>query len=58
MTTPQVVDDRPRCTSEGDYFGQPVPCDLHDGHKGKHQWSKPMTFEEYEWTDSRPRVKP
>lgn len=51
------VDDRPRCTSEGDFLGDPVPCDLHAGHTGKHLWQRPMSFEEYEWTNKRRYVK-
>lgn len=30
------IDNRPRCESEGDYLGQPVPCDDHQGHAGRH----------------------
>lgn len=52
-----VIDTRPVCESEGDYLGDPVPCDHHDGHRGRHRWTKPMTFEEYEWTTKQPKVR-
>lgn len=51
------VDKRPRCKSRGLYSGLPVPCDLHRGHDGKHQWARSHTSEEYEWTDEAPYVK-
>lgn len=55
-----VLDERPRCRSVGDHYGDGsvVPCDLHDGHSGKHVWTKPMTFEEFEWTDARSQIRP
>lgn len=58
MTARIVVDTRPRCKSHGDYLGDPVPCDLHKGHDGKHLWQMPMSFEEFVWTDKHKYVKP
>ena len=52
------VDDRPRCPAEGDYLGDPVPCDREEGHPGKHLWQMPMSFEEFEWTNRRRYVVP
>lgn len=52
-----TLDKRPRCKSRGDFLGDAVPCDLHRGHEGKHLWQRPMSFEEYEWTDEKPSVR-
>lgn len=51
------IDKRPRCKSEGEYLCGLVPCDLHEGHSGRHLWQKPMSFEEYTWTDARKKIK-
>lgn len=51
------VDERPRCKSLGDYLGDDVPCDQHEGHRGKHLWQKPMSFEEFEWTNQSRAVR-
>ena len=36
-----TLDTRPRCDAEGRYEGGPIPCDLHAGHKGPHEWYGP-----------------
>jgi hypothetical protein len=57
MTGRIVIDERPPCKAEGIYAGDPVPCDLHEGHEGKHEWTKPLMGPTYVWTDSRPQVR-
>lgn len=53
--------DRPRCTSLGpvvDGNGR-VPCDLHAGHKGLHEWCRPMTMGDIvTWWSRRGQVAP
>jgi hypothetical protein len=59
MNRPRIeTDDRPRCPAVGTYGDGEVPCDLHKDHDGKHLWQKPMSFEEFQWTDSRRVVRP